>query len=401
MLTYIEYNDFGLRVLKQQDGALEEVIAQPASVACEGNTLLFGEPAVAVSRTLPQQFNQRYLMAFNSQPLPVAIGPAQNHADLIYHHLVALEIETDVVIGVPGWVSNAQLGFLLGICQEAGLTVRQFVDIALLHAMTAPPGGDFHVLDIEQHRLVLTQFEQRAGSLRSTLSTSLDGLGASHIVEGWMGVIADEFVQHTRFDPLHAGSTEQQLFDQVHNWLGAEQTTTRIVIGADRNQHELEIREQVLAKKLVQRLDSLQLAHVEQLAVTGRVQQFPGLVEFLGSRVTSVLPLPAAELAAPFTQLTQNPAEDVQRITQASISPNSATTVTVAEIELATHLLTDSIARPLSAFSEYIDPSNGKSIHPAVNITHAQGATDSSDPRLAVGTSVVIDNKHYRAIKVI
>ena len=135
--------------------------------------------------------------------------------------------------------------------------------------------------------------------------------------------------------------------------------------------------------------------------MTQRIQQFPGLTEFLLTRVATVLPLQAARLAEPLSQLTQNLGEDVQRITQASVNSMPSAPAEDLHVELATHLLTDGIAQPLSAFSSYIDSTNGEPKHPKVNIAYSQQATSHSDQRITVGTSVTIDDKHYQAIKVI
>ena len=191
------------------------------------------------------------------------------------------------------------------------------------------------------------------------------------------------------------------MFAQLQNWLGSPQSTARITIGADRNQHELEISAHVLGTKLAQRLDSLQLAHVDQLAVTDRVQRFPGLMEFLRSRVPMVLPLRGEELAVPLAQLTQHPTEEVQRITQAAVANVTSATTQTATVELATHLLADNVAQPLAAFASHIDPTGGTPLQPGVSITHPPGAADPSSQQLAVGAVVTIDNRSYQAIKVV
>ena len=143
--------------------------------------------------------------------------------------------------------------------------------------------------------LVLSRYVQQGATRNVESCQAIDGLGASHIIEGWLAVIADEFVQRTRFDPLHAGTTEQQVFDQVSAWRQDDTVSERRVrVGTKENQRELEVPQALLDAKLAQRLESIDLTGVEHLAVTPRVQRVPGLVAFLERHVAAVHLLPAS-----------------------------------------------------------------------------------------------------------
>ena len=95
------------------------------------------------------------------------------------------------------------------------MAVQGFVDLGLAIALGVPASADFHVLDIELHRMTISEIHVDGQQRNVQQSTAIDGIGASNITEGWMNVAADEFVQKTRFDPLHAGQSEQQLFEQI------------------------------------------------------------------------------------------------------------------------------------------------------------------------------------------
>ncbi len=395
---YVELNDIELTVT---DEAGAELARQPACAAWVERKLVFGDAAGRVARTLPQQFNQRYLMALTNQPLPVALGPAKNHADLVYHQLNGLGMDAETVLGVPGYLSNEQLGYLLSICTEAGLKVLGFVDLGLSQSLATQLPAAYGVLDVELHRMVLSRYAQN-GTTRSLESCqALDGLGVSHIIEGWLAVIADEFVQRTRFDPLHAGTTEQQVYDQVTGWRQDDTVSERRVrVGADDNVRELDVPQAMLDAKLAQRLESMDLDGVQDLAVTPRVQRVPGLVEFLKRRVGAVHVLPQDCLGA-FQQLAGVMTPDaVQRLSEAEVSA-SDTAPQVARSPLpdtaaVTHLLAGHRAMPLNAFPGAIDAHTGAAIGTDVQINGriAPGTV------LRCGDEVHIGASRYVAIEV-
>ena len=217
MIT-LEVNDWQLTAWDERGECL---LTQTAGASTAPGQLTFGDAALRHSRSHPQRFNNRYLYSLAADPISGDLRPAQNHADLIYHHFKQLQLPGDqpVALCVGGHVTNQQLGLLLGICQEAGMRIAGFIDAALAQSLQVPASSDYHVLDMELHRLTLSHVAVGAGHRESTQTLTLDGAGAANIIDGWMNVIADQFVQKTRFDPLHAGNTEQQLYDQVRAWL--------------------------------------------------------------------------------------------------------------------------------------------------------------------------------------
>ncbi|MCZ6617596.1 MAG: hypothetical protein O7E57_05645, partial [Gammaproteobacteria bacterium] len=86
----------------------------PAIAIVREQGLVFGEQALRLSRSHPQQTNQQYFSRLNADPLPNPIAKASNHADLVYLHLCELEplIEGELILAVPGLWSADQLGVL-------------------------------------------------------------------------------------------------------------------------------------------------------------------------------------------------------------------------------------------------------------------------------------------------
>ncbi len=274
-MVFLDINDWQLTA-RSEDGTL--LLREPMAASRAGGALVFGFPALRQSRANPQQFNYKYLYSLAPDPGSGDMRPAKNHADLIFHHLTRLDMlkEQPVVMGIGGHLTNQQLGLLLGICQEASIQVAGFVDLALAQSIGADTTANYHVLDVELHRATLTEVVVDGQTRTQQQTVTWDGVGVANMVDGWMNVIADEFVQKTRFDPLHAGHSEQQLFDQVYAWLGqGPLNSQRISVTHGEASRDIEIDRQPLADKLRQRLRGFELDHVEQLFVTPRAAAVP------------------------------------------------------------------------------------------------------------------------------
>ncbi|CAE7460270.1 Sumf1 [Symbiodinium pilosum] len=362
------------------------------------NGLIFDDDALARSRSHPQQFNNRYLSTIAADPVAGDLGLAKNHADLIYRHLLQLDLPASepLVLAVSGQISNAQLGLLLGICAEAQLTVKGFIDLALGQSLSIPADTGYHVLDVEQHRISLAEIQIRDGIRVQTRTTAIDGVGTASIIEGWMNVIADEFVQKTRFDPLHSGQTEQHLFDQVYPWLTESQMQDHVVsISNGESSREVEITAARLLEKLTQRLAGVELGQVDHLVLTPRAASIPALKSQLEQRVQQCSVVLESDILGNYEQLAASLSDaQVKRISQAANigtrrSNESAAdafqenphTQALAPNTLATHWLLQHTAYPLD--------------HPTLT---AAGVHNGSE--VAAGTQVTVAGQTYTAIRV-
>ena len=125
-----------------------------------------------------------------------------------------------LIAAVPGSLSGDQLGVLLGIAQEAGLAIRGFVDSAVLMASAAPLPARCWLLDLHLTRACLTELHAGDEVARGDVQ-EFPGCGLLSCLDGWANLLADRFVQDTRFDPLHSADTEQQLYNQLYDWTQA------------------------------------------------------------------------------------------------------------------------------------------------------------------------------------
>lgn len=397
MAHFLEFNDWQFRVINESGGIEYD---QPAAASARSGDLIFGTQAQALARTHPQQFSNQFVNRLNADPLPAQLGHAKNHADLIYHHLNSLNITDDLVVSVPSHISNQQLGLLLGIAKEAGLTITGFIDSSLAYCLDLSVSSNIFLLDIELHRAVITQVRSDGQQRIVTATRSVDPMGAMGIIDGWLNVIADEFVQKTRFDPLHSAATEQQLLDEVSGWLtGTPLADRNISVNSGDQSRDIDVRSDVLRAKLAQRLDALDIAADTQLAITPRVQLIPGLVELLKQRVPVVIEAADATYTNALLRLgDQLPKDRVEKVSSAETATDLKPTPSpgVAPTERATHLLLANHAISLNAaqFETFVDR-DGKLLDD--NSVNEQIA---SDRVLRPGDQVTFGEHHYVAIKV-
>ena len=301
MSFVLEINDCALSLYR--NGQLE--YQAPAIALLQPDEILFGELALRQARIHPRQANQQYLARLNADPLPHPVSRAANQADLVFLHLQEFiskvaDAGEDLLLAVPSIMSNDQLGVLLGIVQETGVSVCGFVDAATAAATTAKVPATTHHIELHLQRTCVTKLGvseqvQRQGA------EEIGEVGLSNLLDGWVNVIADRFVRDTRFDPLHAAETEQQLYNQVYDWVlgpGSDTTAspaTEIGIDIDYQDHvrHVELPRAVLEEKAQQRFQLIADALPDNAHVTlsARCARLPGLRQGLtraGHEVTTL-----------------------------------------------------------------------------------------------------------------
>ena len=345
MTSCIEYNDWQLRQFTLDGQIQYEAIAAGSTAS---GALGFGELAWSQARTQPQQFNSRFLTSLNAEPIKGTMSPAKNQADLVYHQLTALPAdEAPRLVAVPGYLTDEQLGLLLGIAQQAGIQIGGFIDLALAQAVAEGVDHSCLVLDVELHRLVLTQIQRQDNQLVIQQCDNVEGAGVAQILDGWINLIADIFVHQTRFDPMHTGACEQQLQDQLTGWIKQGRLHNRIAVDHNDVVREIDLQANAVHDKLAQRIDVLSryLPSGEQpLLVTKRAQAIPGLLDYLQQRGLTCHQALAETAAIGVAALAKAiPADEIVRITSTTVRDGaipaqngSAPSVPVAH---ATHLL--------------------------------------------------------------
>lgn len=307
----LELIDSGL-VLARSAGQTSEVLAEAPGVAIleERETLTGVEAAHRVRRS-PLLAQTNFWRGLSTNALTRPSRVAQTTADIAFAQANALlrnlrETDPRVLLALPGGYSREQLGLLLGVINETGVSVAGLVDAALAACSLEPAPARVLHLDFELHQAILTVLEysggDRAGLKRARYEIAPQhGLLAIH--QSWIEYIADTFVRKTRFDPLHDAANEQRLVDELPNWLSQLAERDRIAVSmtvADRTP-EIELARDDLVAAAQSHYDEwlrlVQGARVAglpiELRVSHRIAALPGLLDrFRALRDCSVKVLP-------------------------------------------------------------------------------------------------------------
>ncbi len=225
MATLIELNDSGIQVF--QSGKL--VTVSPGYAVLDGNNLLVGDRGAANARRLPRWTNNKYWNQLGTETMANGTANVRHHADLAFAHLehIASQLDQDVenlVFAVPGHYTKNQLALLLGMANECQLNVKGLVDIGLVSVATPGPHNLVFHLDIYLHRIVLSVF-RNDGLLRRAETLTVAESGLFTLWDRWANIIADQFIQSSRFDPIYQAESEQALYDQLPAWIKNLDTT--------------------------------------------------------------------------------------------------------------------------------------------------------------------------------
>ncbi|MDH3211326.1 MAG: hypothetical protein OEM05_02465 [Myxococcales bacterium] len=226
----IELNDAGVTIARQ--GTL--LPESPGYALVDGEQLVVGAEAREQARLQPRHVHSRFWDRLALDPLPRPTPLARTQADLACAHLSQIwghvrEGCDGVVFAVPGSFSHAQLGLLLGIAQSCSMPVAGMVDAAVAATPASESGHNLVHVDLQLHRAVVTGLRFTTSLMRTGVGTNAQaGLASLH--DAAVKLIAELFVRHTRFDPLHRARTEQQLYDLLPECLGRLRRDDRVEI---------------------------------------------------------------------------------------------------------------------------------------------------------------------------
>ncbi|MDA0978615.1 MAG: hypothetical protein O3B72_08660 [Proteobacteria bacterium] len=231
-LAVFNINDAGIQLAL--DGVL--VRTSPGYAVLNNGQLMTGEDASKNARLLPRWTNNRFWGDLSTRPIANATDGVRHHADLAFAHLEDLwstiaKDAREAIFIVPGFYDNEQLGLLLGMARECRIPVCGMVDASIAVAANLPLRSHVLHLDIHLHSITLTRLSNAGTLVRREVKTVME-TGLFTFWDRWANIIANQFIQSTRFDPLHNASSEQQLFNQLPEWITA--------LG-DRNMHPFQL----------------------------------------------------------------------------------------------------------------------------------------------------------------
>jgi hypothetical protein len=288
-------NDAAISVLDSD----KVLYREPGFALLDDDRLTTGNEAFSQARVKPRRIQNEYWSNLKTDPL----------ADRRFHHLSAADLVSRqleqiwqgaigsgdrLVVAVPAYMSNDNLGLFLGIATELKIPIVAMVDAAIAATRREYKGAVPVHVDLSLHTTVLTRVAQ-SGQAQVDRSAVIDDSGILALYDAWMHVIAEAFVQQSRFDPLHTAETEQILLDGLRAWIAAAVTGDKVAVKIEyrgiTHEAELESLELVAAAapiyhRIVSNLRALYRAdETPVLQLSDRAARMPGLADMLSARV--------------------------------------------------------------------------------------------------------------------
>lgn len=290
----IEISDVGLMAASGAPARLVRVDGDrsesPGIALQRKKKLLVGWEARRQDRLYPRQATSRFWSLLSMEPLQERALEAENYAELVYAHLAAVAESIRVpeprfVMAVPEFLDPPKLGIVLGVAQALNIPVDGFVSNAVAAVPFTDEDGPLLHVDVHLHRVEVTLLEQ-GDRLQRTRSSLVTDLGWERLEDQVAHRIANEFVQTTRFDPLHEAVSEQALYDQVPDLLDkvadGQPIPLELTLGKSAYRIAVPVRMiievcQTLCGKVVETLSGFQSDAGGRICLSHRAARVPGL----------------------------------------------------------------------------------------------------------------------------
>jgi hypothetical protein len=201
---------------------------------------------------------------------------------------------TELVVAVPAYMDTKHLGLFLGIAGELKLPVVAMVDAAVAATRREYRDAVPVHIDMGLHATTLTRLAQ-PGHVQVERVEVLQDCGVYALYDAWLNILAEAFVQQSRFDPLHTAETEQMLLNNLPAWLSQAAHRDRVGLQLQYGgvSHEAEVESLLLigaAAPIYQPISSTlrslyRAGDLPAIQVTDRIARLPGLPEMLKARV--------------------------------------------------------------------------------------------------------------------
>lgn len=288
-------NDAGITVLD----AKRTLYREPGFALLNDDQLITGNEAYAAARVKPRRVQHRYWSELATTPLADQVFGHLSAADLASRQLEQMwrplaSAYDKVIIVAPPTMSNDNLGLLLGIASELKLPVSAMVDSAVAATRREYKNAVPVHIDMSLHATSLTRLGQN-GRAQIERVEILESCGTYALFDAWIRVVAEAFVQQSRFDPLHTAHTEQMLLDRLGGWLVAacSNKTVKLAVEYGNLSHEAEIESLELIgaaapiyQNIASKLRALYRAEdTPAIQLSDRLARLPGLADMLKARV--------------------------------------------------------------------------------------------------------------------
>ncbi|HBN16024.1 MAG: hypothetical protein CMQ46_10215 [Gammaproteobacteria bacterium] len=366
MSAILELNDQALNLYR--DGQL--VASSPGYALVHGKVPVFGDEAAAKSRLHPVNSYNEFWHRLGMDPLPRQIANFRHHADMAYAHLMHLSelsaYQGELVIAVPGSFSREQLAVLSGIAQQSPFVPKAMVDTAIVAATAAPTDSEqLAFIDLQLHQATITVIRNNNGRLQREQVLRVQGGSWHGMANSLVQTVNDAFIEQCRFNPQHSAQWEQQLYNEVPDWLRAINSATpeiSIEIETDQARHKATVQTadilgdlQMMQSRIEQQLAGLASSLGGSLPVllSSRAALMPGLKSTLqaGGYLAATAVVSGEQLAEAALRLAanapggQSAVPFIQSARRQQAAPENTAT---HRHEPATHVLLDGLAWPLS-----------------------------------------------------
>ena len=272
---------------------------EPGYALLADSGLVTGREAWANASLEPRRIQNHYWDDLSTTALTDVRFTHLTAADLVSHQLEALWKRVarpgdQLALAVPGYMSNDNLGLLLGIAMDLDIPVVAMVDAAVAATRRQYTNAVPVHIDLSLHSATLTRLTQD-GQAQYERGAVIDDAGMLDLYAIWLRMIAESFVQQSRFDPLHTAETEQALQDRILDWLAVassgESVTMDIEYRGIAHQAEIASLDFVTAatpvyQNIVSNLRALYRAgEMPALQLSDRAARMPGLADTLKARV--------------------------------------------------------------------------------------------------------------------
>jgi len=229
-----------LKIIELNDGAIKVgdhsgiVARSPGFALVVGNELVLGERAEQQARLQPTKSYNKYWHDLSMEPLNHG-NHLRHTADIAFAHLLHLaeigEIESDVVLAVPGSFSSQQLAILLGLAKHSPINPIGVIDSGLAAGVAASASAPSLIIDFQLHQIVVTKLTSSNGLLTCESVVQIPGVGSQNFISLMMQQATDSFIQQCRFNPQHNAEYEQLLYNQMPLWLSQyDDSQTNLVL---------------------------------------------------------------------------------------------------------------------------------------------------------------------------
>ena len=214
-----------------------------------------GRDALRYARLHPTRINNRFWGDLNTEPAKPAHPKIRHNADLAWYHLKKFSEATTnkpTAFVFPSNYDSQTLQLLVGVAKSLEIDVKLLINRAVASAMTVAlenedSSKEFVHIELQQHQLVLSYMQMDGHKLKLRDYERLPARGLSRIQEKWLHILRHRFIESSRFDPMHSGDSEQQLFDQLNNLSGTGVSSYKFSITNDEETLVDEVTADVLA----------------------------------------------------------------------------------------------------------------------------------------------------------